>query len=270
MGWIARVPWPLPALLAWGGAWLLFASLQGVTTPVWALLLACALAAAASVMGNNWWRRALIAAGFPLALALTGVAGVPAWAWLVPLALLLGVYPLNAWRDAPLFPTPHGALADLKTAVALPVGARLLDAGCGLGDGLIALRQAYPEAHFEGIERSRLLQLLCAWRCPWAYVRRGDIWVADWASYALVYLFQRPESMARALAKAQAEMEAGSWLVSLEFAVPEVPPDATLKLAGDRAVWLYRIERREKRHANPPDLAPEQAASHRARGYFGH
>ena len=38
MGWIARVPWPLPALLAWGGAWLLFASLQGVTTPVLSLI----------------------------------------------------------------------------------------------------------------------------------------------------------------------------------------------------------------------------------------
>ena len=76
--------------------------------------------------------------------------------------------------------------------------------------------------------------------------------------------------VAMELAKARAEMDAGSWLVSLEFAVPEVPPDATLKLAGDRAVWLYRIERREKRHAIPPDLATEQAASHRARGYFGH
>ena len=265
-----RFAWPLPALLAWGAAWVLYLMLGRHLPALWALLLACALPVAASPWAAGWWRRTLLAAGFPLALLLSGAAPVAGWIWLAPLALLLLVYPLGAWRDAPLFPTPHGALSELKTAVPLPVGARLLDAGCGLGDGLIALRQAYPEAHFEGIERSRLLQLLCAWRCPWAYVRRGDIWVADWASYALVYLFQRPESMARALAKAQAEMEPGSWLVSLEFAVPEVPPDATLKLPGDRAVWLYRIERREKRHANPPDLAPEQAASHRTRGYFGH
>ncbi len=241
MNWIARVPWPLPALLAWGGAWLLFASLQRVTTPVWALLLACAVAAAASLMGSNWWRRALIAAGFPLALALTGVAAVPSWAWLVPLALLLCVYPLNAWRDAPLFPTPHHALQGLAAQAPLAPGARVLDAGCGLGDGLLALRQAYPGARIEGVEWSWPLRLLCALRCPWARVRRGDMWRADWSGYQLVYLFQRPESMARAAAKAQAEMAPGSWLVSLEFAVPGVLPQAQLRLPGERVVWVYRM-----------------------------
>lgn len=241
MNWISRVPWPLPALLAWGGSWLLFASLQRVTTPVWALLLACALAAAASVLGSNWWRRALIAAGFPLALALTGVAAVPAWAWLVPLVLLLGVYPLNAWRDAPLFPTPHHALQGLAAQVPLAPGARVLDAGCGLGDGLLALRRAYPQARIEGVEWSWPLRLLCQLRCPWARVRRGDMWRADWSGCQLVYLFQRPESMARAAAKAQAEMAPGSWLVSLEFAVPGVLPQAQLRLPGERVVWVYRM-----------------------------
>jgi hypothetical protein len=57
-------------------------------------------------VGRHLVAARLIAAGFPLSLALTGAAGLPAWAWLVPLALLLLVYPLNAWRDAPLFPTP--------------------------------------------------------------------------------------------------------------------------------------------------------------------
>ena len=241
MDWIARVPWPLPALLAWGGAWLLFASLQRVITPVWALLLACALAAVASVLGSNWWRRGLIAAGFPLALALMGVAAVPAWAWLVPLALLLCVYPLNAWRDAPLFPTPHHALQALDAQVPLAPGARVLDAGCGLGDGLLALRRVYPQARIEGVEWSWPLRLLCAVRCPWARVRRGDMWRADWSGYQLVYLFQRPESMARAAAKAQAELAPGAWLVSLEFAVPGVLPQAQLRLPGERVVWVYRM-----------------------------
>ena len=36
------------------------------------------------------------------------------------LALLLAVYPLNAWRDAPLFPTPAGALQGLETIAPLP------------------------------------------------------------------------------------------------------------------------------------------------------
>ena len=84
------LPWPLPALLAWAAAWLAFVALQRAHLPAaWALVLACGLGTAASVLGGTWWQRGLIAAGFPLSLALTGAAGLPAWAWLVPLALLL-------------------------------------------------------------------------------------------------------------------------------------------------------------------------------------
>ena len=67
------------------------------------------------------------------------------------------------------------------------------------------------------------------------------MWAADWSGYQMVYLFQRPESMDRAAAKAQAEMAAGSWLVSLEFAVPGLLPSAQLRVPGGRVVWLYRL-----------------------------
>lgn len=220
-----RLPWPAPALIAWAGAWALHALLLPRAGPLAALLAGCALGTLASLWGTRWWRRVLIALGFPLSLALTGAAALPAWAWLIPLVLLLAVYPLNAWRDAPLFPTPAGALQGLETLAPLPPGARVLDAGCGLGDGLRALRQAYPQAQLDGLERSWPLRWLCALRCPWARVRQGDIWLADWGSYQLVYLFQRPESMTRALVKA-GEMAPGSWLVSLEFPLPGVAPQA--------------------------------------------
>ena len=172
-------------------------------------------------------------------LAGAAVALFLLWPMLVPLALLLLVYPLNAWRDAPLFPTPPDALNDLPDAAPLEPGARVLDAGCGLGDGLIALRQAYPLARLEGLEWSRPLRWLCARRCPWARVAQGDLWRADWSGYQLVYLFQRPESMARAWAKGCAEMAPGAWLVSLEFPVPGVQPHARQQAPGGRAAWVY-------------------------------
>ena len=234
-----RLPWPAPALIAWAGAWALHALLLPRAGPLAALLAGCALGTLASLWGTRWWRRVLIALGFPLSLALTGAAALPAWAWLIPLLLLLAVYPLNAWRDAPLFPTPAGALQGLETLAPLPPEARVLDAGCGLGDGLRALRQAYPQAQLDGLERSWPLRWLCALRCPWARVRQGDIWLADWSSYQLVYLFQRPESMTRALVKA-GEMAPGSWLVSLEFPLPGVAPQAQWPVReGGRMVWLY-------------------------------
>lgn len=234
--------WPLPALLAWGAAWALFLGLRAAGSPVLlALLGGTLLGVLGSVWGGSWWRRGLIGLGFPLSLALSGVLTVPAWVWLLPLALLLLVYPLNAWRDAPLFPTPEGALDDLPELAPLMPGARVLDAGCGLGQGLEALRRAYPLAEMHGLEWSRPLRLLCAWRCPWAQVNQGDIWRADWSGYQLVYLFQRPESMARALAKARAELQPGAWLVSLEFAVDGVPPTGRLEGVQGRPVWLYQM-----------------------------
>jgi hypothetical protein len=239
---LARLRWPLPALLAWGLSWGLFLGLQGAgLSGVVAIGLAGLASVAFSLWGNYWWRRGLIGLGFPLSVALTGAASLPAWAWLVPLAVLLLIYPVNAWRDAPLFPTPAHALRELAGFASLPDGALVLDAGCGLGAGLKALREAYPRATLHGLEWSWPLRAACALRCPWARVRQGDIWQADWRPYAMVYLFQRPESMDRAMRKACAEMAPGSWLVSLEFRVPGHSETASFTAPGGRPVWLYRM-----------------------------
>lgn len=237
---LARLRWPLPALLAWAGAWALFVGAQAVGLSAWvAMALASGWGVVLSVWGGTWWRRAMIGVGFPLSLALLGAGTLPAWAWLLPLMLLLLIYPLNAWRDAPLFPTPAHALRDLAAQAPLSEGARVLDAGCGLGDGLKALREAYPQAQLHGLEWSWPLRALCALRCPCARVRQGDIWRADWSGYALVYVFQRPESMARAVAKARRELQPGSWLVSLEFEAIELQPQATAQCPDGRTLWLY-------------------------------
>ena len=234
--------WPLPAVAAWVLAWALFAAGRGTVGPLSAALGALLLGTVLALRQSGAWRRAWVAGGFPLSLFASGAAGsLPAWAWLLPLALLLAVYPLRAWRDAPLFPTPPHALDALAAQLPLPPGARVLDAGCGLGDGLQALRSAWPSARIEGLEWSAPLALLCRLRCRWARVRRGDMWAAGaWSGLALVYLFQRPESMARAWAKACDELP-GGWLVSLEFGVPGRAPDLRAELPNGRPVLAWRI-----------------------------
>jgi hypothetical protein len=48
--------------------------------------------------------------------------------------------------------------------------------------------------------------------------------------------------MPRAYDKARAQMQQGSWLVSLEFAVPEVTPTAIVEAdENGRPVYLYRM-----------------------------
>lgn len=237
--------WPLPAVLAWLGCWAVFRMVMGAGMGQdLALGLASGLGVLLSLAGNSWWRRVLIAIGFPLSLVLSlstlGGSGLGAWAWLLPLGLLALVYPLNAWRDAPLFPTPANALVELSQHAQLPEGAFVLDAGCGLGHGLLALRRAYPDAVLYGIEWSWPLRWLCALRCPWATVQRGDMWLANWSTFDMVYLFQRPESMPRAVAKAHAELRHGAWLVSLEFEAQQLTPTAHYRAAGGKMVWLYQ------------------------------
>jgi len=266
--------WPLPAAATWALAWGLALGLRGADAPAWAALaLPTALGALAALLpgvATTAWRRIFVAGGFPLSVlaqALQGrsllgdagglgglggpAGGMPSWWWLAPLALLLLAYPRRAWRDAPVFPTPRGALDGLPAHIRLADGARVLDAGCGMGDGLIALHAAWPQARLEGVEWSALWRVVSAWRCPWARVRRGDMWADDWSAFDLVYLFQRPETMPRAMAKASAEMRPGCWLVSLEFEAPGWHPHARIDLAGGRPVWVYRLGHPPVRGATP-------------------
>ena len=235
--------WPLAALLAWAVCWASFAALRTHgAPPVLAMALAALLGAAIAVCGSTPWRRLIIAVGFPLSLLLSGAAGtLPAWAWLAPLAALAILYPVGAWRDAPLFPTPQGALRGLAAQLSLPTEGRFLDAGCGLGDALVELRREFPRATLFGIERSAPLRWACALRCRFATVRRTDMWTADWSGFDLVYVFQRPESMERVIAKASRALRPGAWLASLEFEVDSRRPTWVFVCADGRPLWLYRM-----------------------------
>eukprot|EP01137_Pigoraptor_chileana_P016939 Opistho-2@74266 len=122
--------WPLPALLSWAAAWGLFVALQAAGLPPLIALIAAALVGAGlALLHEARWRRLIVAAGFPLSLLIADRSlGLPAWAWLLPLALLIVVYPRRSWGDAPLFPTPRAALQGLAALAPLAPGARVLDA----------------------------------------------------------------------------------------------------------------------------------------------
>jgi hypothetical protein len=240
-----RLTWPAPALLLWLACGLLQALLLRLQAPVVvAHGTAMVLGGLAALLADAPWRRWILALGWPAMSLAAGLSrDLPPWLWLLPLGLLLLAYPLRAWRDAPMFPTPRDALDGLAELAPLPADARVRDAGCGMGHGLQALRRSYPQARLEGIEWSLPLRLLAGLRCPWATLRRGDLWADRWQGLAMVYVFQRPESMARVWAKATAELAPGAWLVSLAFPVPGQRAKAQLPAGPGRRhdVWIYRI-----------------------------
>lgn len=263
--------WPLPALLGWAAAWAVFALLQSTEAPLW-LAIVCGTLTGLALGGfaTTRMRSLIVAAGFPCSLLASGLAaGLPGWAWLLPLALLLFIYPLHAWRDAPVFPTPTGALDGLATLAPLPADACVLDAGCGLGAGLAALRRAYPQARLEGVEWSWPLALAARLRGRLpplrASVRRGDMWAGAWRHCAMVYLFQRPESLPRAVAKAREELADGAWLASLEFPALALRPQAQLHCPDGRPVWLYRAPFTLADGATGPRTPPPPRHSSRSR-----
>jgi SAM-dependent methyltransferase len=252
-----RDRWPLPALLLWLAAWGLYVLLRlGLQWPlVQAFGLTALLAIVAALRhGQTPLRRMVMALGFPLSwvLAAGWLPLPPAWVWALALVLVLALYPWRAWRDAPLYPTPSGALDGLREALWLPPRARVLDAGCGAGDGLRALERAYPDAQLEGVEHAWPLVWLARLRCPHARVWRADLWALDWSPYDLVYLFQRPETMPRAAQKAARELAPGAWLVSLEFAVPDWAPTLCWRCPDGRPVWAYCMPARKTQS----DLVP--------------
>ncbi len=240
--------WPWPALGLWLSAGVALRLLVAQGAP--ALPCVIGLSGLCAVMAwraSTPWRRGLAAAGFPASVLASGMLGdVPAVGWLLPLGLLLLAYPLRSWSDAPIYPTPREALSALPGSLHLPTTARILDAGCGMGHGLRAWHRLYPQARIEGVEWSPLWSTVARLCCPWAQVRRGDLWADDWSALDVVYVFQRPESMPRVWEKAQREMKRGATLVSLAFEVPGVPTDALFETVPGRAVHIYRMPGRPR------------------------
>ena len=238
-----RLTWPLPAVLGWTlGCLVHLQARAGGADTAAAMALAMLASVLPALAAGSRWRAALVVLGTPVLLTLGGIAqDLPTWIWLLPAALLLLAYPMASWSDAPFFPTRKGALNELPRVVRLGSHATVLDAGCGLGHGLKALHAAFPQARVRGVERSLPLSWLCSRLCPWAEVRRGDMWAQSWRGMDLVYLFQRPESMPRAMEKARRELRRGAWLVSLEFEACEWKPMAQLRTPGGKPVWVYRV-----------------------------
>jgi hypothetical protein len=127
------------------------AGLAGVPRPaggrlpaLLALLAAALVGLVMSFFGHTWWRRLMIAAGFPLAVLALGAAAWPAWSWLRAAGLAgAGVSPACVARCArvpdagrsPAGPAPAGAAACGGSGAGCRLRARPRPA---------ALRAAYP------------------------------------------------------------------------------------------------------------------------------
>jgi hypothetical protein len=250
------IGWPASALLTWYVLWQASFWVWRTSQSLLMTLLAMSVLSLMLVRLNPWaktgWRAVFLVMGVPIATLVTYQFTLSVWVWLVACGVLLAMYPLRYWHDAPWFPTPSNALDGLANQLSLAHNSRILEAGCGTGDGMLALRMQYPHAHIVGVEVSRLLAFIARLRCRWLWRKTlggeqsapwqiivTDLWRHDWRDYELVYVFQRPETMIKVQHKAQQELRSGAWLVSLSFPLPNRQPQHTFQ-SGRYTIWCYQ------------------------------
>jgi SAM-dependent methyltransferase len=232
---LQKLLWPVGLVTAW----ILGVLMIGVSQDLWILPLLPSFLLALSQ--RRRWRQLTAVCGMVMIQLLHAweMRPDPLWA-LVAFALLVLVYPVRAWRDAPVFPTGRRSLDPLIWGP-WSNAQKGLDLGCGLGHGLIALRGIAPQAQWTGVEMSFVLAFLCQLRCSWARILRKDMWSLDWSEFDFVYSFQRPETMSRLWTKAQRELQPASWVISFQFAIPDQVPDWSAQNRDGQWLFAYKI-----------------------------
>lgn len=203
----------------------------------------CAAVVSAKLGAPKWWL------GIHLCF-------LPAALWLSRLGRDLGVQPLwyfagfaalllVFWRtdrsQVPLY-LSNAATAEALAADLPAAPCQFVDLGCGDGGLLRRLAAKRPDCSFVGIEHAPL---------PWFWARLaslgranltihyGDFWQLPLDRFDRVYAFLSPVPMPRLIAKARAEMRAGTLLVANSFAVPGVAPERVIEVDDRRGTRLY-------------------------------
>lgn len=189
---------------------------------------------------SRWW--GWINLAFLPALLLAQRAELPAWLFLLAFVLLLLVNWNSLRERVPLYLSGRRARQQLQQWLAereSPV--RFIDLGCGSAGTLLYLARQFPRGHFVGVETAPLLFVFAWLRCLLqdnCSIRYQSLWRTDLSGFDGVYCFLSPVPMPRLWIKAQAEMPAGSWLISNTFEIPGVPADQALALNQGRQTQL--------------------------------
>ena len=238
--------WPASAAIVWMAAWLVCQSATSFWGSMTGILCGIAVASALSLPFEQKWRKACGVIGFTMiwvgtnttAINLSVIGAISAGCFVT----LVLMYPPNLWADAPMFPTPSGALSGLGQRLHSGID-NILDAGCGSGNGLHELRKQFPHANITGVEASSLLAKLARTKTQdKCTIVEQDMWAHNWKDYDLVYAFHSPDTMQKAWDKARQEMKVSSWFVSLNFPIPDQAADLIMHNEGCPPFFAYQIK----------------------------
>lgn len=237
MSFFIKLKWSILTLFFWSSDWLLFFVLKGLHFSL--LWIIPFVLIKLYFIETTWWKIIILIAGFPLSLLLID-SNINNLLWISTLILLLLIYPPNLWREAPIYPTRTNTLQGVQKHLKIKADSQILDIGSGLGNGIIELKREFPTAKVFGVENSFLLWLLSKFITPKNKVYLSNMWNINWGNFNVLYIFQRPEIMTSVWLKAKDELKSGSFLISLEFEIPNIKPYQIIS-NNNKNIFIYQV-----------------------------
>lgn len=239
---LKTLKWPTLSLFSWISDWLLFlilVQLDFLSSIAFSIVL-CFVVIKLFIIRTSKWKKIFLALGFPLSSFLLQINQASSTiGWLMPLLILLIVYPPKSWNDAPIFPTPKDALLGLNYILNLKNNSKILDFGSGAGHGIKAILQEWPKSYVFGVENSILLYLYTKIKYRKATIIFENMWDVHLSNFNVLYVFQRPETMTSIWKKAKKEMAPGSFVISLSFPIEDEEPIYKKELEN-HSVFIYK------------------------------
>lgn len=211
--------------------------------PLHSALLCGALAALFSRLAGlaRWWL--IIQSAFAPALVLMLALDIPSGFFLAAFLIMLAVYWSTFRTQVPLYLSSNKVWLALETK--LPATSfRFVDLGSGIGGVLTHLAQTRPHGHYHGIEAAPLPFLWSWLRIRFGGYRNcsvhwGSLWDSNLSQYDVVFAYLSPVPMEALWRKAKQEMSPGSVFISNTFAVPDHPPQESIRIDDLHHSTLY-------------------------------
>lgn len=236
------IKWPIFLFFSWITDWLLFLlllNLEFLSSISFAIVLGF-IVAKLFIIKTSKWQKLILALGFPLSSFLLQINNASSTiGWLMPLIILLIIYPPKSWKDAPIFPTPKDSLLGLNSVLNLKNNSKILDFGSGAGHGIKAILQEWPNSYIFGVENSILLYLYTKIKYRKVTLIFDNMWNIHLSNFNVLYVFQRPETMLQIWEKAKKEMPPGSFVISLSFPIDAEEPIYVKELENHQ-LFVYK------------------------------
>jgi SAM-dependent methyltransferase len=192
----------------------------------------------------SWWRA--IQFLFPPVLLLARQAAdalaLPPGAFLAIFLFLLLLYWSTFRTQVPYYPSGRRVWDAVAAQLPADRPLRIIDIGSGLGGLVLDLAARRPDCDVTGIELAPLPWLASRLRALATRSRarflRGDYESLNFGDFDVVFAYLSPVAMEGLWHKAEAEMQAGSVLISYEFVIAQREPDERLVTTDSKKI-LY-------------------------------